>query len=379
MVLNGIDCIDGYDELFKGKRIGLLTSVTGLTRDFQTTISVLHKRYGLSALFSPEHGVRGNADAGGNVEDYVDEATGVTVYSLYRGGSKRFSKENMDKFDVLVYDIQDVGARFYTFISSLRYAIEDLSRAGKEIIVLDRINLLGGVAVEGNLLCPEYSSFVGAYPVTVRYGLTIGEYANMVNQEQGYQCRLHVIPCRNWSRNMQQPDTGIPYVMPSLGLPKFESALVYPGTCFFEGTNLSEGRGTAAPFEIIGAPYIKAEELAEHMNKKNIPGVWFRPVYFCPTASKHQGIQCQGVQLHILDSHLFEPVKAGFELLYEIMERYQGDFQFLPPVREGGKPFMNLLFGDSFIEHIPPKELLFERFHEESNEFRLRKTEFHLY
>ncbi|MBP5159063.1 MAG: DUF1343 domain-containing protein [Lachnospiraceae bacterium] len=379
MVLNGIDCIDRYDHLFKGKKVALLTSVTGLDRNLKSTISILHKRYGLVALFGPEHGVRGDGAAGEDVGDYIDEETGVQVYSLYKNASKHLTKEQMGLFDVLVYDIQDVGTRFYTFISTLCYVIEDLAAYGKELVILDRINPLDGVTVEGSLLDDDYRSFVGAYNLPVRYGLTCGELATMINAENNYGCNITVVKCEGWERKMQFPDTGLLYVMPSSGLPSFNSMLVYPGTCFIEGTNVSEGRGTTTPFEMLGAPFINATEFAEAMNEKKLPGVIFRPVYFTPTTSKHEGELCKGIQLHITDRHSYKSVVTGFEILYELMGRYKTDFEYLPAYREGGRPFIDLLFGNRFVWKIPPKEALFERFEKDSKEFVRRKQEFHLY
>ncbi len=379
MVLNGIDCIDRYDRLFKGKRVALLTSVTGLDRNLKSTISILHKRYGLVALFGPEHGVRGDAAAGAYVGDYTDEETGVRVYSLYKNASKHLTKEQMSLFDVLVYDIQDVGARFYTFISTLCYVIEDLAAVGKELVILDRINPLDGETVEGALLDDDYRSFVGAYNLPVRYGLTCGELATMINAENNYGCNLTVIKCEGWERKMQFPDTGLLYVPPSMGLPSFNSLLVYPGTCFLEGTNVSEGRGTTTPFEMFGAPFVNAAEFAEVMNAKNLPGVIFRPAYFTPTTSKHEGELCKGVQIHITDRHSYKSVVTGFEILYELMRLYKTGFEYLPAYREGGRPFIDLLFGNRFVWKIPPKDELFERFENDSKEFKKRKAEYHLY
>ena len=193
MVYNGIDTIDRHEALFTGKRLGLITSVTGLTAGFETTIDVLHRKFGLSALFSPEHGVRGNIAPGGLVDTYVDPATGVTAYSLYRKDSKRMTPEMLEQVDAVIYDIQDVGARYYTFMYTMLYALEDCAKAGKEFILLDRVNPLGD-RVEGNVLKPGYESFVGGYPLAMRYGLTVGEFARMAAEQLGLNARLTVVP-----------------------------------------------------------------------------------------------------------------------------------------------------------------------------------------
>ncbi|MEQ7051188.1 DUF1343 domain-containing protein [Paenibacillaceae sp. P-4] len=379
MIRNGIDCIGEYTELFKGKRIGLITSPTGLNNQFESTIQIMHDNFNLVAMFSPEHGVRGDLAAGAQVETYIDPFTGVPVYSLYRKDSKRLSQEMLDEVDMVVYDIQDVGARYYTFIYTMLYALEDCAKAGKEFVVLDRINPLDGMTVEGNILKPGYQSFVGNYPLAVRYGLTAGEVALMANEQMDWNCKLHVARCDGWERSMQFTDTERPWVMPSLGLPRYDSALLYPGTCVFEGTNISEGRGTTAPFEMIGAPFIEAEKLADEMNRQKLPGIIFRPVYFKPSFSKFEGEQCGGVQIHVLDNRAVQPFEAGVKLMFTIKRNYE-QFAFLPPVKENSRPFIDLLCGDKlYREESLDVEAMLEQFREESREFRTMKQQYHLY
>ncbi|SMF86929.1 Uncharacterized conserved protein YbbC, DUF1343 family [Paenibacillus uliginis N3/975] len=379
MIRNGIDRIQEEAHLFKGKRLGLITSPTGLNQDFVSTIQILHENYNLVAMFSPEHGVRGDQDAGAMVDTYLDPLTGVPVHSLYRKDSKRLTQEMLDEVDMVVYDIQDVGTRYYTFIYTMLYALEDCAKVGKEIVVLDRINPLDGVTVEGNILKDGYQSFVGNYPLAVRYGLTAGEIAVMANEQMNWNGKLHVVKCDGWDRNMLLPDTGRPWIMPSMGIPRFDSALLYPGTCLFEGSNLSEGRGTTAPFEMIGAPFINAEKLADEMNGKQLPGVMFRPVYFKPTFSKFQGELCHGVQLHITDNRSLKPLETGVQLMYTIKHNFE-DFSFLPPLKEGSRPFIDLLGGDNMYrdESVDVPALL-EKFREESHKFEQSKQEYHLY
>lgn len=379
MIRNGIDCIDDYAHLFSGKRVGLITTPTGLNSEFISTIHILHEKFNLVALFSPEHGVRGDRAAGAQVDTYLDPMTGITVYSLYREDSKRLTQEMLDEVDLVVYDIQDVGVRYYTFIYTMLYALEDCAAVGKPFIVLDRMNPLDGLNVEGNLLKQDYQSFVGNYPLCVRYGLTPGEIAIMANDQMKWNAELHVVHCDGWKREMQFPDTGRSWVMPSLGIPRFDTALLYAGTCLFEGTNISEGRGTTAPFEMIGAPFIHGEQLADEMNRKKLPGVIFRPIYYKPTFSKFQEELCSGVQIHVVDRHQVQSVEIGVTLMYTIKEHYEA-FSFLPPVKEGSRPFIDLLGGDRMYreESVDVPQLL-EQFRVESESFAQMKQQYHLY
>jgi uncharacterized protein YbbC (DUF1343 family) len=379
MVLNGIDSITKYRHLFEGKRVGLITAPTGLTKDFESTITIMHENFNLTAMFSPEHGVRGDLDAGALVDTYTDPYTNVPVYSLYRKDSKRLTKEMLDEVDIVVYDIQDVGVRYYTFIYTMLYALEDCAQAGVEFVVLDRVNPLNGVDVEGNILKPNFKSFVGNYELAVRYGLTAGEVAMMANDQMKWDASLHVVRLEGWERSMTFPDTGLTWVHPSLGMPRYETALLYSGTCLFEGTNCSEGRGTTFPFEMIGAPFIEAQQLADEMNAKRIPGVRFRPVHFKPTSSKHTGELCGGVQLYMTDIRVMKPLEVGLTLLFTIRDLYE-QFSFLPPVKEGSRPFIDLLGGDSMYRtaNIQARQLI-EQFAEESRQFAEMKEQYHLY
>lgn len=317
MVKCGIDRIGEFGALFRGKRLGMVTSVSGVTLDLRPGYVKFHEVYPLVCLFGPEHGMYGKDGAGEDVDDVArDSATGLPVYSLYGGEEGRhIAPERLETLDAVVYDIQDLGTRFYTFISTLLYVMEDCAAAGRELIVLDRPAPLDGVTVEGGLLEPEYRSFVGAYPLCIRYGLTAGELACMVNAEQKLGCRLTVVPCTGWERTRLFSETGNLWMMPSMGIPHFSTALVYPGTCLFEGTNVSEGRGTACPFEMIGAPFVDGAALAGAMNREGLPGVIFTAACFTPYASKHKGEPCEGVLLHVSDAHAFRPVRTGVTLL----------------------------------------------------------------
>ncbi len=377
---NGIDCIGDYAAILQGKRLGLVTSVSGVGRDFTSSVDILHSAYHLTALYGPEHGVRGAADAGAAVESYTDPDTGLPVHSLYRKDSKHFTQEMLADIDALVYDIQDVGTRYYTYISTLLYALGDCAKYGKELIVLDRINPLGGSIIEGNVLREEYKSFVGAYPLCTRYGLTAGEFARMANAEQALCCNLSVVPCAGWKRSTLFSQNDLCWMMPSLGIPRFETALLYPGTCIFEGTNVSEGRGTSCPFELIGAPWVNARALTAAMSARALAGVAFTAAYFTPSASKHAGQPCEGVHIHITDAHAFRAVETAYTLLYTLRDLYPDAFAFLPPVRSGSRPFISLLAGSGVFEGEPPAlAALLEGFAQDEKAFLRRKEAYHLY
>lgn len=379
MVQCGIDRIGEFDHLFRGKRLGLITSGSGVDRNLTSSIEILAEKYRLEALFSPEHGVRGNVDAGADVGSFRDPYTGVMVYSLYSAESKHISTKLLSSLDALVYDIQDLGVRYYTFISTMFYAMQTCAVVGRPLVILDRPNPLGG-RVEGNVVQPGYESFVGAYSLCMRYGLTVGELANMMKKECGFPCAVEVVPMSGWNHKMLYPDTGRVWVMPSPNMPSFESVLTYTGTCLFEGTNVSEGRGTAAPFSIIGAPYVDGYRLAKEMNRKKLPGAAFTPAYFTPSASKHQGVPCEGVHIHVTDPERYQAADVGIELLFTLRDWYPKDFRFLPETPEWGKPFASVLFGGpEILNPNATAEKIRESFRCDSETFAKRKEKFHLY
>lgn len=332
--------------LLRGKRIGLITNSTGVDRELRSSIDLLakHPDLQLVALFGPEHGVRGNAQAGEKVGASVDAATGLPVFSLY-GEHREPSAEMLKGIDVLLFDIQDVGARFYTYPYTLAGAMRAARRAGIPVVVLDRPNPIGGVLIEGPVLEPEYASFVGQFPIPVRHGMTLGELARLFNQEFGIGAELHVVPIKGWRRNDAEPGHALPWVPPSPNMPTPDTALVYPGTALFEGTNVSEGRGTTRPFEIIGAPFIDAETLATHMNSLGLLGVRFRPAWFTTTFSKHAGTLSGGVQIHVTDREAYRPFRTGLALLKAIHDLYPQAFRFEP----GTPPFFDKLAGNGWI------------------------------
>lgn len=330
-VKTGIETLlSGNLSWLKGKRVGLITNPTGIDANMKSSVDLLfeHPNIKLTALYGPEHGVRGDAQAGEGVESYTDEKTGLPVYSLY-GKTRKPTPDMLKDVDVLLFDIQDVGARYYTYIYTMAYAMEAAKENNIPFVVLDRPNPIGGLKVEGPVLEPEHASFVGLYPIPLRHGMTTGELAKFFNKEFHINADVTVIKMKNWKRSMTFDDTKLPFVLPSPNMPTVDSTFVYPATGLIEGTNVSEGRGTTKPFELIGAPYINSSELADHLNQLKLKGVQFRPVSFTPTFSKHAGKLSHGVQLYVTDRSSFEAVKTGLSIIKAIHDLYPKDFQFL--------------------------------------------------
>lgn len=304
----------GLSEL-AGRRLGLITNHTGTDRRFRLTADLLRAdgRFALAALFGPEHGVLGEAQAGAKVGAAVDAHTGLPVHSLY-GETQSPTAEMLAGIDVLIFDMLDIGARFTTYISTMVNCQEAAAAAGRGLVVLDRPNPVTGSRVAGNLLDPAFTSFVGIHPIPIRHGLTVGELARLVAAERGWPVPT-VVPMEGWRREWWYDQTGLPWIQPSPNLPTLDAAIVYLGSCLIEGTNLSEGRGTTRPFEYIGAPWLDPFALAEALAARKLSGVAFRPAYFTPTFAKHAGVVCGGVQVHILDRDAMRPVELGIHLL----------------------------------------------------------------
>ena len=359
MVKLGIDNIDSYLEYFKGKRVGLITNPTGINAKGVSTIDILKEKVKLVALFSPEHGVRGHMQAGVRFDTYIDSETGIPVYSLYTK-DKKPTKEMMDEIDVLCIDIQDVGSRYYTFIYTMAYAMMACRQYDKEFFVFDRPNPINAVSVEGNVLNLNYRSFVGYYPIVQRFGLTIGEVAKLFNEEYGIGCKLKVALMENYKRDMYFEDTGLLWVLPSPNMPTINTTIVYNATCVFEGTNISEGRGTTKPFEYVGAPFIDPVKLEKALNDLHLPGVLFRRQYFTPVFSKFAGEVCGGVEVHVLDRNAFLPVHTGYAMLDVIRHMYKDDFKISKPYKEGANCMLQFETGCNYI--LEDKYTLAEQF-----------------
>jgi uncharacterized protein YbbC (DUF1343 family) len=324
--LNGIDVVarDSY-ALLKGRRVGLITNQTGLDRDGRSTIDLLKAAPGvkLIALFSPEHGLRGVLDQ--KVSDSVDEKTGLPIYSLY-GETRKPSPEMLKGIDTLVFDIQDVGTRFYTYISTLGLAMEEAARQKIKFVVLDRVNPIGGAEVEGPIADADKLSFTAYHQLPIRHGMTVGELAQLFNRERGINADLQVVQVENWRREEKFDETGLVWVNPSPNMRSLTEAILYPGIGLLETTNVSVGRGTDTPFELVGAPWLDGRKLASILNRSQLAGVRFVPVRFTPRASIHKDTECGGINIVITDRVQFEPVTTGLEIASQLLKLYPKDF-----------------------------------------------------
>ena len=374
----GIENIDGSLELFKGKRVGLITNATGVDRQFRRSVDILKDKVNLVALFAPEHGLRGNVVAGAPVPHETDAVTGLPIYSLH-GENRKPTAAMLKGIDLLAFDIQDIGARSYTYIYTMAYAMQSARELNIPFVVFDRPNPVGGDQVEGGLLRPAYSSFIGLYPIPVRHGLTVGELARLFNEEFGIGAKLTVVPMQGWQRRMQQVDTGLPWLMTSPNIPTPDSALVYNATALFGGSNVSEGIGTTRPFELVGTPWLDGQKLADRLNAQRLAGVFFRPIHFTPQWGKYQGRVCSGVQIHLTDRNRFAAVPVGLRLLEAIREQGGARFQWNAP--KGKERWMIDLYagGPELREGKVPVADLLARWSKEASEFQLRSKKYQLY
>jgi uncharacterized protein YbbC (DUF1343 family)/CubicO group peptidase (beta-lactamase class C family) len=326
-VLTGIDVLarDNFKQL-AGLRIGLVTNQTGRDRSGHSTIDVLHKAANvkLVALFSPEHGIRGVADE--NVSDSKDEQTGLPIYSLY-GETRRPKPEQLKDLDALVFDIQDIGTRFYTYMSTLGYVMEEAPKAKLPVFVLDRPNPIGGLEVEGPIADADKLSMIAYHRIPVRHGMTIGELAKLFNKERNLGCDLRVIEMTGWRRTMWFDETNLLWVNPSPNMRSLNEATLYPGIGLLETTNVSVGRGTDTPFELVGAPWIDGQQLASYLNARRIAGVRFVPVRFTPTTSVFKGEECSGINIIITDRDRFRPVTSGLEIAVALRKLYPSQWK----------------------------------------------------
>jgi len=332
-VKTGLDNIGSYKHLFRGKRVGIITNHTAYNNEGQYIVDVF-KNIGnvtITALFSPEHGIYGIEEAGRKIKSGTEPTYQLPVYSLY-GKTRKPTREMLGDIDILVFDIQDIGARFYTYIYTMSLAMEAAAECDKQFIVLDRPNPINGVQVEGSILEPQYASFVGLYPIPVRHGMTVGELARMFNEEgwlkNGVRAELIVIPMKGWRRTMWYDQTGLRFIEPSPNIVNLETATVYPGLCLLEGTNVSEGRGTPLPFRQFGAPWIDSGSLAAKLSRLHLPGVRFEPTSFTPVSSKYKGQKCKGVKIIIINRDSLEPYWSGVLIINEIHRIYPDAFQW---------------------------------------------------
>ena len=370
-----------------GKKAGLLCNPASVDSRLQ------HARLPIDArlpdtihdLFSPQHGFFSQKqDNMVESDDILDPVLKVPVYSLY-GKTRVPESRMMENLDVLIIDLQDVGTRVYTFMYTMSYCLEAAAKHHVKVLVLDRPNPIGGIAVEGNCLSPNQASFVGRYPIPMRHGLTMGELALIFNRRFGIGCDLEVIPMKGWKRSMYFGQTGLPWVAPSPNLPTPASAIVYPGQVIWEGTNVSEGRGTTQPFELFGAPYVNPEKSAAFVKDAHLAGIVLRPVAFEPTANKWQGSLCRGFQIHICDRFAYAPYAASLGLLQAVIACHANDFQWKSPPYEYEfeKMPIDLIVGDRDIrqqlEHLEPLDSIIASWQEKTDEFQQMSRRFYLY
>ncbi len=328
--------LDEQKGLLKNLRLGLICNQASVDHKFQHAADLFfeHSELNLVALFGPQHGIRGDVqDNMIETGHEIDKKTGLPIYSLY-SETRKPTGAMLENLEAIVFDLQDVGCRVYTFIYTMANAMKSCAEFGKKMFVLDRPNPLNGVSVEGNLLECGHESFVGQFPIPMRHGLTVGELAQLFNQEFGINCDLEVVTMNRWAREDFYDETDSPWVMPSPNMPTNDTAIVFPGTVYLEGTQISEGRGTTRPFEIVGAPFIDAQKLADILISYDLPGVIFRPTQFLPTFQKHMGKICGGVFLHIIERELFEPVVTGLAIVKTIFDLYPNEFKWKEPPYE---------------------------------------------
>ena len=365
MVTIGIDRIEEapYRSLLKDQRIGLVTNASGLSPRYgwRGTVEVMAPRYTVAALFAPEHGVRGVLGPGEKVSHGVDALSGIPTYSLFEdmvfAGADETSTdkaympapESLREIDLLFFDMQDVGSRYFTYASTLFYTMRAAAAAGIPLVVADRPNPLGGEVVEGCRQDESCRSFIGLARVPIRHGLTLGELARYYNGAYGLGCDLTVIPMEGWERSMLWKDCGLPFVRPSPNLPTPQSILVYNGTCMLAGTNATEGRGTTTPFTTVGAPYVNPLELADALDALRLDGLRFSPTHFIPAFSKHQGEVCGGVDIHITDPYGLRAVSLGLHLIRTLQALYPEDFAFRAPATPDGRWHIDLSTGNDIL------------------------------
>ncbi|MBA4323172.1 MAG: DUF1343 domain-containing protein [Odoribacter sp.] len=353
-VITGLEnFIDSPPAFIRNKRLGLLCNPASVDRNFNHARELINSGLPrkLAALYSPQHGFFSEKqDNMIESENMIDPLLNIPVFSLY-GKTRIPTKEMLDPIDILIIDLQDAGSRVYTFIYTMSYCLEAAKKFGKKVVVLDRPNPIGGEIAEGNCLLPECVSFVGRYPIPMRHGLTIGELALLFNNHFAIDCDLCVIKMKGWRRKMFFNATGLPWIPPSPNLPTPVSAMVYPGQVIWEGTNVSEGRGTTQPFEIFGAPFINTRKIISALGGNRLPGIILRPVAFEPTSNKWQGERCEGFQIHITDPVKYKPYFSTLKLLHATYIYHGNDFRWKrPPYEyEFDKYPVDLITGNSSI------------------------------
>lgn len=336
-IFTGLDLFEKlWPKDLRGVRVGLVVHPASVNRrlEYAVPVCIKSKKFKLTTLYGPQHGILGQTqDNMIEWEGFRDPVTGLPVYSLY-GKTRKPLPGMLVNIDVLIVDLQDVGSRYYTFIWTLELCMQACHESGKTLVILDRPNPIGGRITEGPVLKPEFASFVGLRPLPVRHGMTIGEIGLYVGDAFYPGLDYRVIPMQGWKRKMWFDETGLPWVLPSPNMPTLDTALVYPGMCLLEGTNISEGRGSARPFEIFGAPFIHPATIVKVLNEFRLPGVVFRPLSFQPTFQKHANKLCGGAQIHVIDRERFKPFKTGVAVLKAIHNTYPRDLAWKQPPYE---------------------------------------------
>jgi uncharacterized protein YbbC (DUF1343 family) len=376
-------------EALRGRRVGAIVNPTSVDNQFCHLADLLQRAVGvkLTALFGPEHGVRGEAQYMVSVGEARDARTGVVVHSLYGSTFESLSPrpEWLEGLDALVFDVQDVGSRYYTYVYTMALAMKLAAKAKVPFYVLDRPNPIGGTRVEGNGVGEKFRSFVGLYSLPNRHGMTAGELARLFNQEEGFGAELTVVPCEGWRRGMQWEETGLSFAPPSPNMPTPDTALVYPGMCLSEGTNLSEGRGTCRPFEQFGAPWLDAYALVDRLHAFELPGVRFRPVHFTPTFDKYVGVSCAGAMIHVTDREAFRPLLTGIAIMKAAHDLGGSGFSWREKAYEfvDNVPAFDLLCGTDGVRHGieagKSLDALMEGFDAQATAFEERRKPYLLY
>lgn len=373
---------DGGATELDGMTVGLVTNPNGVDRHFRSATEILHEspRLRLAALYGPEHGVRGDAQAGAHVDAGTDAQTGLPVYSLY-GATRRPTPEMLAGLDAMVIDMQDMGIRYTTYISTQIEVQAAAAEAGIEVVIFDRPNPLADLVCEGNVLDPEFKSFVGSHPVPIRHGMTLGELGRLVAHDRGWKTPI-VVKADGLDRAAWYDETGLPWILPSPNMPTLDTLTLYGATCLIEGTTLSEGRGTTKPFEFVGAPGIDPNALAADLASRNLAGAAYRPIYFTPTFSKHADAVCAGVQIYCDDRAALRPVALGIHLLHAL-KRCDPNFAWRPPAGSRQRYFIDLLLGSdkprlALDAGAAPDEVM-ASWQDELNGFRERRRPFLLY
>ncbi len=385
-VRSGLEELLARPSRIAGSRVGLIANPTAVTPDL--THAALHlkglKGTKLVALFGPEHGVFANAQDLEEVGDLKDSKTGLRVFSLY-GETRVPTAKMLQGIDTLIFDVQDVGSRYYTFIYTMLHAMQACAATGVRLIVLDRPNPIGGMCVQGNILDPGYLSFVGMHPLAVRHGMTVGELALMFAAELELSLDLEVVAMKGYRRAMDFEDTGLPWVLPSPNMPTVDTAYIYPGGCLIEGTNLSEGRGTTRPFHLVGAPWLDPWKLASDLGKADLGGLAFRPCYFTPTFQKHAGAVCGGVEIHITDRRKIDAFYTYLVLIEKARAQDKKKFAWRDPPYEYEfiKPPIDILCGTSeireAIEAGRPVRRFKDRFESDARAFEVVRKPYLMY